>query len=97
MDLEESATKFEVGEILVTPAALAALEASGQTLSELLARHRAGDWGDVADHVRIVNERALVEHFNVQSAYVVRHGQCLVVVTNRERTLTMVHLDHCVG
>jgi hypothetical protein len=97
MALEEHTAKFEVGEVLVTPAAMAALEASGQTLGELLARHQAGDWGDVADHVRTVNERALVEQFNLQSAYAVLHGQRLVVVTNRERTLTMVHLDHWVA
>ena len=56
--IEEQTAKFEVGEVIITPAASAALEASGQTLAELLARHRAGDWGDVADHVARFDERA---------------------------------------
>jgi hypothetical protein len=89
----EDQTKFEVGKVIVTRAASAALEGSGQTLAELLARHQAGDWGDVADHVRAFNERALVEKFNLQSVYNGGHGQRLVVATNRQRAVTMVHLD----
>ncbi len=87
--------KFEVGEIVVTPAASAALAANGQAVDDLLDRHRAGDWGDVSEQVRTVNERGLVEQFNLQSTYLVPTGQRLVVVTNRERTVTMVHLDPC--
>jgi hypothetical protein len=89
--------KFEVGDVLVTPTAAAALDAQGRTVSDLLARHQAGDWGDVSDQVRMVNERGLTEQFNLQSTYVLDGGQRLVVVTNRERTLTMIHLDRQVN
>ncbi len=78
---------------MITPAASAALEASGHALGDLLAQHQAGDWGDVSEHVRTVNERGLVEQFNLQSTYVVASGARLVVMTNRDRTLTMIHLD----
>ena len=97
MQRKSHSRKFDAGEIVITPAASAALEASGQLLDELLARHQAGDWGDVAEQVRIVNDRGLAEQFNLQSIYTVRNGQRLVMVTNRERTLTMVHLDQCAG
>ncbi len=93
MPLEQEKMKFEVGEIVITPAASAALEANGHSVDELLARHQAGDWGDVSDQVRTVNQRALVEQFNVQSVFAVSSGQRVVVVTNRDRSLTMVHLD----
>lgn len=85
--------KFEVGEVLVTPTAADALDAHGRTVSELLGRHQAGDWGDVSDQVRLVNQRGLSEGFNLQSTYLLESGQRLVVVTNGERTLTMIHLD----
>ena len=85
--------KFDVGEVVVTPAASAALAAHGKRVDDLLARHQAGDWGDVTDQVREVNERALAERFNVQSIYAVANGQRLVVVTNRDRSRTMIHLD----
>jgi hypothetical protein len=89
--------KFEVGEVLVTPTAADALDTQGRTVSDLLGRHQAGDWGDVSDQVRLVNERGLSEGFNLQSTYLLDSGQRLVVVTNGERTLTMIHLDRQVN
>lgn len=94
MALEQRNVKFEIGEVVVTPAASAALDGTGQTLAGLLARHQAGDWGDVSQQTRTLNERGLREQFNLQSTYCVANGRRLVVVTNRERTLTMIHLDH---
>jgi len=91
--VENCAPKFDVGQVVITPTASAVLDASGQRLAELLARHQAGDWGDVSDHERSVNERGLIEQFNLQSSYALQPGRRLVVVTNGERTLTMVHLD----
>ena len=85
--------KFDVGEIVITPAASAALEANSLTLDGLLAQHQAGDWGDVSAQVREVNERGLLEQFNLQSTYSLTDGWRLVVVTNRERTATTIHLD----
>jgi hypothetical protein len=84
--------RFDIGEIIVTPAATDALVANGLTLDDLLARHRAGDWGDVSEQVREVNERGLIEQFNLQSTYRMPDGRRLVVVTHRDRTTTMVHL-----
>ena len=91
--LEQQRPKFETGKVVITPAASAALASCGHTLDDVLARHKAGDWGDVPERIRAVNERGLVEQFNVQSAYGIQPDRQLVVVTNGERTLTMVHLD----
>ncbi len=85
--------KFELGQVVITPAASAALETSGLSVDDLLAQHLAGDWGDVSAQVRMVNERGLTESFNLQSAYQVASGQRLVIVTNRDRTLTMIHAE----
>jgi hypothetical protein len=85
--------KFELGQVVITPAASAALGASGQGLGDLLALHQAGDWGDVNEQVRAVNDRGLTERFNLQSSYVLASGERLVIVTDRDRTLTMIHLD----
>jgi hypothetical protein len=43
--------------------------------------------------VREVNERGLVDGFNLQSTYTLSDGRRLVVVTTRDRSATMVHLD----
>ena len=85
--------RFELGEIVVTPAASAALAASGQRLEDLLDRHQRGDWGDVSPQVREVNERGVAAQYNLQSTYPLADGRRLVVVTTRDRSATMVHLD----
>lgn len=92
--VEQRTAKFEIGEIVITPAATAALDCAGLSIDDLLDRHRSGDWGDVSDRTRTLNERGLLENFNLQSVYSVRNGDRLMVVTNRERTLTMVHMDY---
>jgi hypothetical protein len=86
-------SKFETGQVVVTPAASAALQSHGHSVADLLARHQAGDWGDVSDQLRDINARGLTEQFNLQSVYAVGDGQHIIVVTNRDRSLTMVHLD----
>ena len=91
--LELRTMKFEVGEVVVTPAASAAIQTVGHSLDDVLARHCSGDWGDVSEQARDINERGLIEQFNVQSSYLLPTGQRLVVVTNGHRTLTMVHLE----
>jgi len=85
--------RFDVGEIVITPAASGALAANEMILDDLLARHQAGDWGDVSAQVREVNERGLAEQFNLQSTYALPDSRRLVVVTNRQRTATTIHLD----
>jgi hypothetical protein len=40
---------FELGQIVATPGALAALEKSGQQPGEFLTRHVNREWGDVSD------------------------------------------------
>ncbi len=58
------------GRILATPAALAALERSGQNLWEFMARHIAGDWGDVDSEDAEANNQSLKDGSRLLSAYV---------------------------
>ena len=85
--------KFNVGEIVVTPAAAAILERNSLTVAALLARHQAGDWGEVSEQTRMVNERGVGEQFNLQSIYVLGSGERLSVVTHGDRSLTMIHQE----
>lgn len=90
-------SKFEVGQLVVTPTAEKALEQNRTHLDTLLSRHQSGDWGEISLAVRAVNESALKDHFNLQSTYSLPDGRRIVVVTNRDRSATMVHLDALIG
>src|ERR1017187_1113674 len=49
---EGGSVKFPLGHIVATPGALEAFRASGNDPLAYLARHLAGDWGDVDEHDR---------------------------------------------
>ena len=85
--------RFELGQVVVTPTAAAAIEATGQTLEEILARHQSGDWGNVPDTHRLVNEEGVSKPFTLQSVYDSTDGIQIAVVTRADRSLTMVHLS----
>jgi hypothetical protein len=73
--------KFSLGQIVATPAALEALEKAGQTPTEFLQRHARGDWGDVCDEDRRLNDEALGDGSRLLSAYRTSLGEKLWIIT----------------
>ena len=73
--------RFELGHVVATPAALSALEASGQAPIEFLHRHVRGDWGDLSEGDRECNEEALSDGSRILSAYITGSGQKLWIIT----------------
>jgi hypothetical protein len=61
--------KFQLGRLLATPGALVTIEASGQSAADFLARHAAGDWGDVDAEDAAANEAALLDGSRILSVY----------------------------
>jgi len=73
--------KFPLGQILATPDALAALEQSGETPAMFLKRHIGGDWGDVCDDDKKLNDEALVDGSRIMSAYQTSKGVKFWIIT----------------
>jgi len=90
MDL--TTRRFPLGRFLITPGALAAIEAAGQTPDAFLSRHVRGDWGDMDDHDRQANERALVQGARLLSAYRTARDVRLWVITEADRSATTLLL-----
>jgi len=83
---------FQPGRILPTPAALDALHHDSRTLATLLARHLAGDWGDLdADDWR-ANVDALRDGHRLLSAYTLADGTPIWILTEADRSRTCVLL-----
>ncbi len=74
-------TKFQLGQVVATPAALEAIEASGQDPSFFLDRHIQGDWGWVDDDDKRANDQALVDGGRLLSAYRTLKGVKLWIIT----------------
>jgi hypothetical protein len=65
----EQTMKFQLGQIVATPAALKVLEEAGQGPDFFLDKHCAGDWGEVDDFDKRANDEALVNGDRLLSAY----------------------------
>lgn len=73
--------RFQLGQILATPGALEALQDSGQNVQFFIARHIRGDWGEVCDDDKRLNDQALVDGSRLLSAYTTLKGERLWIIT----------------
>src|SRR5271157_1513353 len=84
--------KLSLGRIVATPGALHALHDAGQPVGEFLARHVCGDWGDLDDEDRNLNNAALIDGSRILSAYQTRKGERIWVITE---AVNEVGLRYC--
>jgi hypothetical protein len=75
------AAKFSLGRLAATPGALEAMAASGQTPEFFIAKHLAGDWGEVCEEDRQLNEEALIHGDRLLSVYRTLKAVRLYVIT----------------
>ena len=65
----ETKPLFDLGQVVATPRALAAMEEAGDSPSTFLRRHHVGDWGDVCDEDKALNDEALKDGSRLLSSY----------------------------
>ena len=73
--------KFPLGQILATPEAIEALQQSDQLPGEFLARHVAGDWGEVCADDKALNDESLIDGSRILSAYRTSRNERLWIIT----------------
>lgn len=83
---------FQLGQLLATPGALAAIEDAGQSPAEFLTRHCQGDWGEVCKEDKLANDQALREGTRLLSAYRTLKGVRLWIITEWNRSVTTILL-----
>jgi hypothetical protein len=76
-----NAPKFPLGRTLATPGALDALEQSGESPASFLRRHVSGDWGDLGDEDKALNDVAISDGSRVLSSYITKNGVKLWIIT----------------
>src|SRR3954470_18855792 len=87
--------KFSPGRQVGTPGALKAIHEAGQSALQFLARHVAGDWGDLGDDDKRLNDEALKDGSRLLSAYTLRSEVRIWVITeaaddNGQRAATTI-------
>lgn len=83
---------FPLGQVLATPGALAALAETRQSPLSFLARHHAGDWGELPPEDVVENERSLKVGARLLSAYTLNDGTRLWIITEHDRSATTLLL-----
>lgn len=73
---------FKLGQVVATPGALAALEKAEQSPWEFLSRHIVGDWGDLDDEDKALNDEAVKDGSRILSAYFLKDGTKVWVITD---------------
>lgn len=76
--------KFDPGQFVATPGALEALKEASQSPGEFLGRHLKGDWGDLCEEDRRLNDLALVDGSRLLSAYQTKAGQRIWIITEAQ-------------
>ena len=83
---------FDLGQLVATPGALAALDKSGQSPMDFLSRHVTGDWGELSEDDRNENELSVKQGFRILSIYKTNAGDKLWVITEATRCHTTLLL-----
>lgn len=93
-----SRPRFDLGRIVATPGALAALQRAGEQAITYLSRHSQGDWGAICADDWKLNDRAVAHEGDpdrqsrVLSAYTTKHGGKLWIITEADRSSTCILL-----
>jgi len=82
--------KFALGQTVITANANAVLPELDVVLA--LQRHHSGDWGDVDDHDRQMNDDALRNGDRLVSIYKSVRDQKFYIITEWDRSVTTVLL-----
>ncbi len=83
---------FEGGWVMATPQALTALKEAELELMEVLVRHLVGDWGDIDEAEKLLNDLAVNHSQRITSAYQLPTGKEIWVTTAGNRQTTWLKL-----
>ncbi len=83
---------FPLGQTVMTRGVAALVEEGKINPITLLLRHRVGDWGDMVEEDRQMNDLALKEGGRIFSAYELPNGIKIWLITEWDRSVTTLLL-----
>jgi hypothetical protein len=88
--IEAPVAKFRLGKIVATPHALEVI--ATDDILACIARHQAGNWGEVGPEDRAANDHALVNGSRIFSVYRSAKDLTFWIITEADRSSTCVLL-----
>ena len=85
-------TLFELGQLVATPGANAAMMEAGQDPLELIQRHVTGDWAELDEEDQAENRFSITRDLRILSAYTLSTGVKVWIITEADRSATTILL-----
>jgi hypothetical protein len=85
-------TLVSLGTIVATPGAVLALEEARESLLGYIMRHASRDWGEIPPEDWEENEFSIERDLRVLSAYTLRNGTKIWIITEADRSITTILL-----
>ena len=82
--------KFELGQCVVTPGAIVALTFNSISPQMLLHRHSRGDWGDLSEEDKRLNDQAVMDGGRILSAYSLADGTRVWIISEEDRSVSTI-------
>jgi hypothetical protein len=92
MDEDTDTKTVSLGRVFSTPGALAALEKAGENYLVYLVRHAGRDYGDISPEDWEENEFSTQRELRILSAYTLRDGAKIWIITEADRSVTTILL-----
>jgi hypothetical protein len=92
MEDTDTSTFITLGRVVATPGALAVLEEARESALGYLMRHASGDWGEIPPEDWEENEFSIERELRVLSAYTLRNGTRIWIITEADRSITTLLL-----
>lgn len=84
---------FHLGSVVATPDALSALAEANESAMPLLTRHQSGDWGELCEEDKVLNDEAVNNGSRILSSFVLKAtGQKVWIITEADRSSTTILL-----
>ena len=89
---KEAKKLFPLGMVVMTPGAASLLVECGIDARDIIERHQSGDWGELYPEDCQLNDDAVKYGDRILSAYRLRAGNRLWVITEADRSVTTLLL-----
>ena len=91
-EMIQTCKPFALGRVVATPAALESISESGEDGKTFLDCHARGDWGEVSADDWKINDEALIAGDRLLSAYTLKTGKRLWIITEADRSVSTLLL-----
>ena len=96
--MNSTTPKFKLGKVVATPTSLQLLAQLGLSPSTFLCRHQGGDWGDICEEDKKLNDEAVKYEGDIEkqqrtlSAYNLTATEKIWIITEWDRSSTTILL-----